>query len=148
MRWLLAGVALASVIGQGSGAPGALPYASKPAGRVLNPDQGDRLFFCDAPGLNVRIKIDSATTGAKQFAMGTAELSGSNIGTHDAEDEIIFIYEGRGRVLVGDDWFQAEPGTTMYVPHGVKHGFTSDGGSLRFVWVIAPQGLEQRFREG
>lgn len=86
------------------------------------------------------------TTGATQFAVGTAELNGSNVGTHQAEDEMIFIQEGRGRVLVGDDWFDAKPGTTMYVPRGVRHGFTSEGAPLRFVWVIAPQGLESRFR--
>jgi mannose-6-phosphate isomerase-like protein (cupin superfamily) len=147
MRTLLAGVILLSLLGLGSGLVGAPGGGSKQTGHVFQPDQGERLFFCDAPDLNANIKVDSVTTGTTQFAMGTAELDGSNIGTHQTEDEIIYIYEGRGRVLVGEDWFEANPGTTMYVPRGVRHGFTSEGSPLRFVRVIAPQGLESRFRE-
>lgn len=148
MRTLVAGLIVLSLLGQGSGLVGGSGGAPKQTGHVLQPAQGERLFFCDAPDLNVNIKIDSVTTGASQFAMGTAELNGSNTGTHQGEDEIIFIYEGRGRVLVGEDWFDAGPGTTMYVPRGVRHGFTSEGGPLRFVWMIAPPGLGSRFREG
>src|SRR2546429_685852 len=60
------------------------PLGQQPAGRVVRPDQGDRLMFCDAPGLSVNIKIDSASTGAMRFAMGTAEVAAglSNVGVH------------------------------------------------------------------
>ncbi|MEO6263378.1 MAG: cupin domain-containing protein [Luteimonas sp.] len=149
MRRLVTTVALLLVIGGPGGQVATAAEGTASAGHVFQPDEGDRLSFCDAPGLTVNIKVDSVTAGATQFAMGTAHLTGTNTGTHAEQDEIIFIYEGRGRVLIGDKWFPAQPGTTMYVPHGVLHGFVADEKApMRFVWVIAPQGLEKRFREG
>jgi mannose-6-phosphate isomerase-like protein (cupin superfamily) len=147
MRRLLvpAAALLLLLAGGGLDAESGAPPAE---GHVFQPEEGDSLAFCEAPGLSVNIKVDSVTAGATQFAMGTAELKGSNTGSHDEQDEVIFIYEGRGRVLVGETWFPARPGTTMYVPRGTRHGFTSDGSApLRFVWITAPQGLEKRFRE-
>ncbi|HET7745691.1 MAG TPA: cupin domain-containing protein [Vicinamibacteria bacterium] len=147
MRSLLATILF--LLGPSAGSVPTPTEGTAAPGRVFQPNEGDLLFFCDAPGLSVNIKVDSVTAGARQFAMGTAELHGSNTGTHAGQDEIIFIYEGRGEILLGDESFPAQPGTTMYVPRGVRHGFTSQKGStMRFVWVIAPQGLEKRFREG
>jgi mannose-6-phosphate isomerase-like protein (cupin superfamily) len=149
MRKLLVPFAVFLMVSLPGGQLDAAGRAPAPAGHVFQPEEGDRFFFCDAPGLGVNVKVDSVTSGATQFAMGTAELKGSNTGTHSQQDEVIFIYEGRGRVLVGETWHPARPGTTMYVPRGVRHGFTSDEGApLRFVWVTAPQGLEKRFRGG
>jgi quercetin dioxygenase-like cupin family protein len=80
--------------------------------------------------------------------MGTAVLTGANIGVHRGEDEIIFVYEGRGHVIMEADTFPAQPGTTMYIPRGVTHGFISDADApMRFAWVITPQGLERAFRD-
>jgi len=148
MRELLVPFTALLILGLTNGQLDTASEAPAPTGHVFQPEEGDRFFFCRAPGLAVNIKIDSLTAGATQFAMGTAELKGSNTGTHDQQDEVIFIYEGRGRVLIGETWFPAQPGTTMYVPRGLRHGFTSDETApMRFVWVTSPQGLEKRFRE-
>ena len=123
--------------------------AARSSGYVLQPHEGERLIFCDSPALAVNIKVSPATTGDAPFAMGTAELSGTNAGTHRNEDEIIYFVSGTGSAFVGDRKVRIEPGVTMYVPRGVRHGFTSEGDDpVRFVWVIAPTGLEERFRAG
>ncbi len=115
---------------------------------VIQPDDRDQLFLCTAPELTVNIKVDSVTTGATHLAMGTAVLTGANVGVHRGEDEIVFIYEGRGRVIMEADTFPAQPGTTMYIPRGVTHGFISDADTpMRFAWVITPPGLEKLFRD-
>lgn len=119
-----------------------------PAGRILAPAEGEPLVLCHAPDLSINIKVDSLTAGATQFSMGTASLivGASNFGVHDV-DEITYFTHGRGRGVIETDTVDVEPGSTMYVPRGLRHGFINTGGSaLQFVWVVSPRGLEDRFR--
>lgn len=117
-------------------------------GYVLQPAAGEPLTFCTAPELTVNIKVSPVTTGDSPIVMGTAELAmGSNFGTHPDEDEIIYFVAGKGQVVVSDTTFPIAPGTTAYIPRGVRHGFVSEGDvPIRFVWAISPPGLEERFR--
>ena len=120
-------------------------------GTIVLPAGGTPLKFCDAPALSVNIKIDSLTAGAARFAMGTATLAagGSNSGTHRGEDEAIYFLRGAGRTFVGTDTVAVEAGLMLFVPQGVRHGFFNTGATaLEFIWVIVPQGLAARFREG
>lgn len=115
---------------------------------VLDPAGGEPLIFCDVPDLTVNIKVSPLTTGDSPVVMGTAELArGSNFGTHPEQDEIIYFLAGTGKVVVGDQTFPITPGTIAYIPRGVEHGFVKEGDSpVRFIWVVAPPGLEERFR--
>jgi mannose-6-phosphate isomerase-like protein (cupin superfamily) len=116
---------------------------------IIQPHEGDRIAFCNTPGLSVNIKVDSVRTGSTTLAMGTAELVDSNFGVHRDEDEVVYFIQGEGRAVVGADTLPFQPGTTMYVPRGVRHGFVNMGEKpVRFVWFITPRGLEQRFRTG
>ena len=120
-------------------------------GVMLRPSAGTPLELCRSPGLSVNLKIDSATAGSQRLAMGTATLAAgaSNAGTHTDVDEVNYFLTGDGRAFVGDDTVAVEPGLTMYVPQGVRHGFISSAQQpLVFVWSIAPQGLATRFRSG
>ncbi len=130
--------------------PASIQSAPLPQSRyVIQPSEGERLRFCDTPELTVTIKVDSVRTGATRFVMGTAELTTQNFGRHRGEDEIIYFTKGRGRAVVGEDTVAFQPGTTMYVPANVRHGFINTGREpVKFVWFMAPRGLEQRFREG
>ncbi|MBW3564068.1 MAG: cupin domain-containing protein [Acidobacteria bacterium] len=122
---------------------------SRVVGFVLQPQQGKKLFFCDAPGLNATVKSNSAQMGGIGVAVGTAEIThGSNFGVHKDEDEIVFIHSGKGNVVLGDKTIAAAPGTIMYVPRGVRHGFVNTGEApFTFFWVVAPPGLADRFLE-
>jgi mannose-6-phosphate isomerase-like protein (cupin superfamily) len=121
---------------------------TRSAGYVLEPGAGEPLIFCDIPNLRVNIKVSPQTTGDAPLAMGTAELTGSNSGTHREQDEVIYFTGGSGSAFVGDTTVRIRPGVTMYVPRGVRHGFTSDTAEpVTFVWTIAPPGLERLFRE-
>ena len=117
-------------------------------GYLLGTDEGEPLKFCDAPELRANIKVSPATTGGKApYAAGTADLSGTNTGRHADSDEVVFFYSGTGTAFVGDTKSRVQSGTVMYVPKGVRHGFTSEGAEpLRFFWVNSPPGLEERFR--
>lgn len=125
--------------------------AQHAGGTVVLPAGGTLLKFCSAPELSVTIKIDSLAGGATRFAMGTAAIAarGSNTGTHRDEDEAIYFLRGAGWTFVGRDTVAVEPGLMLFVPQGVPHGFFNTGATpLEFIWVIAPQGLANRFRKG
>lgn len=125
--------------------------AQHAVGAVVLPAGGTQLEFCSTPHLSVNIKIDSLAGGATSFAMGTAAIAarGSNTGTHRTEDEAIYFLRGAGWTFVGRDTVAVESGLMLFVPRGVPHGFFNTGASpLEFIWVIAPQGLASRFREG
>lgn len=116
---------------------------------IIQPAEGDRLRFCDSPELTVTIKVDSVATGATRFAMGTAELTTRNFGIHRGEEEIIYFTRGQGLAVVGADTVMFQPGTTMYVPPDVRHGFINTAEEpAEFVWFMAPRGFEERMREG
>ena len=115
---------------------------------LVAPGDGNRIVVCDLPELPITVKVDSASAALSHFAMGTAELTGPNAGTHSNFDELIFVYGGGGMIFVEGDTLPAEPGTTMYVRRGDRHGFASGPGEpLRFAWVIVPPTLPRSFRE-
>ena len=127
--------------------------ASAPAARgvMLRPGAGTLLEICRSPGVFVNLKIDSASAGSQRLAMGTGTIAAgaSNAGTHADVDEVNYFLSGDGRAFVGADTVAVEPGLTMYVPQGVRHGFISSAQQpLVFVWSIVPQGLATRFRSG
>lgn len=127
--------------------PASVP-ADKKTGYVLQPDEGEPLLLCTAPNLRVNIKASPATTAVPGFAVGTAEVvTGSNYGTHKDQDEVNYFVAGEGIGTIGATEFPIRPGTTMYVPRGVRHGFRNTGATpLMFVWAISPAGLEEHFR--
>ena len=105
--------------------PPAMPQAPAVAGLVLEPDAGEQLMWCDAP-----------------------ELRGTNTGVHKQEDEVIYFLSGSGSAFVGDAKIRIRPGAMMYVPRGVRHGFSREGDEpVTFLWVTAPPGLEEQFRK-
>ena len=138
------------VVASGFSTMSASASTDRRLGYFLAPAEGESLIFCKAANLQVNIKASPATTGGAPFAVGTAELTeGSNFGVHKDEDEVNYFVSGTGIATIGEKRFPVEPGVTMYVPRGVHHGFTNTGTApLRFVWTIAPPGLEQRFRTG
>jgi mannose-6-phosphate isomerase-like protein (cupin superfamily) len=115
-------------------------------GFVLRPGEGEKLSVRNG---EVVIKVDPRT-GSARFAMGTQTLRpGAGIGVHlhEHEDEILFVNRGTGVGVLGDGQTPVEPGSTIFIPHGVWHGVENPDGELSLVWVVSPPGLESFFRE-
>lgn len=128
----------------------AAPSASSPRGAVVQPWEGERLKFCDAPELSVVLKVDSATAGATRYSMGTGSLAPrmSNASAGHRHDEIIYFVRGLGQAVVGTDTVPVHPGTTLHLPMGLRHAFINPSDEvLEFVWVVAPRGFEEGLRE-
>ncbi|RMF93601.1 MAG: cupin domain-containing protein [Nitrospinota bacterium] len=117
-------------------------------------------FFTQAGGEVLRIEgsaprtiyllMEPSTTQSPTFAMGTEEVDpGSEIPAHlhpDAE-EIIFVYGGQGKAMVGDEEADISPGTGIYIPRNTLHRFINTGQEvLRLTWTFIPPGFEHQMR--
>jgi hypothetical protein len=62
---------------------------------------------------------------------------------HRDEDETVYVLEGAVTVFYGDERFAAKPGTFVFLPRGVPHGYRSDGDDpARVLEFTVPSGLE------
>jgi len=52
---------------------------------------------------------------------------------HDHIDEVFDVIEGEGTILIDGREMRGVPGTTLYVPAGIEHGFRADGTEH---WVV------------
>jgi len=66
---------------------------------------------------------------------------------HHREDEAYFVLEGGLRVFLGDRELRAGPGTFVFLPRGVRHGFAVEGESAKWLTLLTPAGLEGYFTE-
>jgi quercetin dioxygenase-like cupin family protein len=65
--------------------------------------------------------------------------------THDFE-EVITVVEGTAEVWLGEERQIIGPGTTVFIPAGVVHGFVNAGtGLLKLQFVIASNQLRATF---
>jgi mannose-6-phosphate isomerase-like protein (cupin superfamily) len=62
---------------------------------------------------------------------------------HQNEDEHLLILEGTGRIVRGNETFDAPAGTTIALPRHIPHGWGNASGSiLRMVVTCWPGGCE------
>jgi quercetin dioxygenase-like cupin family protein len=58
--------------------------------------------------------------------------------THRHEDETFLISEGELFFTIGDRTFTATPGTVVFAPRGIRHGYQIRSEWARFTMVITP----------
>ena len=117
---------------------------------VCQPDQGES-FWQPVPAngySEVRVskrnsaKIEGFSSGIQVIAPGCHIREHQ----HGAEEELLFFFEGEGKVLVNGVEHPIRPGTTVYVGPWNKHKIVNDGGTdLKMLWVLMPGGLEDFF---
>jgi quercetin dioxygenase-like cupin family protein len=63
---------------------------------------------------------------------------------HRGTDEVFYILEGQFEGFCGDRQWHAGPGSLVFLPRDVPHGFTvSETGPGRTLLVLAPAGFER-----
>src|SRR5574341_963514 len=116
-------------------------------GYVLGPTEGDHLIRND--GTLYSIKVDPVR-GSNNLTLGTQHLpirTGILVHQHQQADEVLFVLEGTGFGLLGDARMPVEKGSAIFIPKGVWHGLENPNSELSLLWVVAPPGLEEFFRE-
>ena len=83
--------------------------------------------------------IDTENSPSKNITMGYTVIypTGKTTGhAHDDMEEVYYILNGKGKMVIGDDEFPVQAGDAFYVPFGEFHVTYNTGNQpLAMVWV-------------
>ena len=118
---------------------------------VRQPDEGES-FWQPVPAngyAEVRVskrdspKIQGFSSGIQVIAPGGHIREHQ----HGAEQELLFFFEGTGKILVNGVEHPIRPGTTAYLGPWNQHKIVNDSqADLKMLWVLMPGGLEDFFQ--
>ena len=58
---------------------------------------------------------------------------------HPRQDEIFYVIEGKGTIVIGEEEVPVSAGSVVYGPLGVRHGIRADaGGRLALIFIKGP----------
>lgn len=110
-------------------------------GFVLGPDEGDAFWWL---GSTTLIKVGRDATGGDLDIVDHRVPAGyaPPPHVHRNQDEVFYIIDGEFSVRCGDEHWSAGPGSLVFLPRLVPHGFTvSDLGPGRTLLINAPAGF-------
>ena len=91
--------------------------------------------------------------GESAHALGLLEVvapvgSAPPLHVHHREAEVFVLLEGSMLYQAGDAMYELTPGSSIYLPVGVRHGFRVTGPSpARFLALTLPGGIEDLYEE-
>ena len=101
---------------------------------VIGPGDGDRL------GRHLRMKLERPELCLTEATVGP-EFEGAGPHYHERHVDAFYVLEGELEFILGTETFRAGPGTSVTVPPGIVHGFTSSGpATTRYLNLHAPDG--------
>ena len=114
---------------------------------ILGPSDGERRTN---PGLLITTKAEGKDTdgafAALEFKLAP-RFPGLPPHIHHNEDETFYVLEGTVQIRLGDQTFEAKPGSFILQPRGVIHTFSNPSDSVaRILAINSPPGLEGYFR--
>lgn len=116
---------------------------SSSAGYTLARDEGSPMWFLGlAP---TRIKATGEQTGGTYALFDFVVPAGGALPLHihHNDDETVYVLEGAVTVFCGEQRFAVAPGSFVFLPRGLPHGYRSDGGGpARVLEFTVPAGLE------
>lgn len=120
--------------------------------RVITPEGGASYWQPVPANGFVRTLFNAKQLGAHTaFSAGTQTIDpGSFVREHmhDAHEELIYIVEGEGTVVLDGVEHALAPGASLFLARNSTHKFLNPGpGPLSFFWVLMPGGLDDFFRQ-
>ena len=115
------------------------PQRAAAEGRLLN-----------VLGNHLLVKVSGEQTGGMYELYEQTNPPGAGVPphVHGAEDETFYVVSGQVRFLVGDQWRDAGPGTTLFAPRNVPHGYQIVGHEPAvLLFIVSPPNLEPMFAE-
>jgi quercetin dioxygenase-like cupin family protein len=112
---------------------------------ILLPGDGERI---NVIGDSQTIKLDGSMTNGLFAMIEQNNDAGVRVPlhVHTREDETFYVCEGEVLFQVAEIEVLALPGTTVYLPKGVPHGFRVSK-PTRGLLSVYPAGAENMFRE-
>jgi mannose-6-phosphate isomerase-like protein (cupin superfamily) len=116
-------------------------------GFVLGPDDGKAFWWLGSLTLN---KVTGSSSKGAVDIVDHRVPAGYNPPSHihTYQDEVFYIIEGQFAVHCGDQHWDAGPGSLVFLPRQVEHGFTVTGdGPGRTLLINAPAGFADLITE-
>jgi mannose-6-phosphate isomerase-like protein (cupin superfamily) len=109
---------------------------------ALAREEGQAVWFLDS--LLIVKATGEQTAGAFGLIDNLMPPGDSPYHLHHNEDEAFYLYEGQMTFYVGGEKIEAKPGTWVYGPREVPHGFRIEGFSpARMLLLNTPAGFER-----
>jgi len=122
-------------------------------GIVVQPRQGPVANY--APGRSIVLKLLGEATGGSimMFEASAPVGAKSTLHLHHDSDEVAYILSGEFTFLIGEEVTVGGPGTSAFMPRGVRHAWKSTGaeaGLVLFLYTPAGAGglIEEQQRTG
>jgi mannose-6-phosphate isomerase-like protein (cupin superfamily) len=133
-------------------APKTIDPATFGDARILGPQEGESHWQpVPANGFVRNLFANSRIASVNKFSVGTQTIAPRSFireHTHDRNEEIIFVVEGRGVCRLDGVEHPIEKGSCVFLGHGRKHHFLNPYGEpMTFFWVFMPGGLDDFFAE-
>jgi quercetin dioxygenase-like cupin family protein len=120
-----------------------VPDSHAKTGFVLGADEGQPFWFLNCLAINKVNSDDSQgllTIADHRMPAGFAPPPH----IHQASDEAFLVMDGELAGFCGEQEWRAGPGSLVYMPHGIPHGFTvSEAGPGRILVIVTPGGFDQ-----
>jgi mannose-6-phosphate isomerase-like protein (cupin superfamily) len=110
---------------------------------VVAEDEAEAIWFL---GTMATIKASADRTGGALSVMEFTHPPDFAVPAHvhHASDEAFYILEGAMRGFCGDESWHATPGSLVWLPRGIPHGYAVDGDeTLRSLVINMPAGFER-----
>ncbi len=116
---------------------------AKTGGFVMAADEGQAFWFLNTLTINkVRSDDSQGQLSIVDHRVPAGFAPPPHI--HQASDEALLVLDGEFEGFCGDQAWRAGPGSLVYLPHGIPHGFTvSAAGPGRIIVVVSPGGFDQ-----
>jgi mannose-6-phosphate isomerase-like protein (cupin superfamily) len=109
------------------------------------PGEGDSLWIL---GQLMTFKVRGQTDGTSIFELVSGPGAGAPPPFHRTQDETHYVLAGQYEFVLEDQIVRAGPGSTVYVPKGIVHGFTNVGTTpATLLFVETPAGPLEDFME-
>jgi quercetin dioxygenase-like cupin family protein len=116
---------------------------TRTGGFVMAADEGQAFWFVNTLTINkVRSDDSQGQMSIVDHRVPAGFAPPPHI--HQASDEAFLVLDGEFDGFCGDQAWRAGPGSLVYLPHGIPHGFTvSAAGPGRIIVVVSPGGFDQ-----
>lgn len=133
-----------------SNASGGAAGASRPdkgGAIVVGPDEGESWWQPGPSNGYVTVKLTPLNCPSNNLSCGIQVIDpGCSLRehAHQRNEELLFVFEGRGTAVVDGQHHPVEPGSLIYAGRWTRHGLVNDGdGPMKILWIFLPPGLEE-----